>query len=76
MTTHTIQNGSAGRTWLILVSLVLFILAKGAFSFFVVGDQGRPTWDYRPVDDVPGASPYALYDVLPYPQHVRGAKGE
>ena len=34
------------------------------------------TLHYRPVEDVPGESPYALYRVLPYPQHVKGPKGE
>jgi hypothetical protein len=38
--------------------------------------MGQPTWDYRPILDVPAESPYAVYQRLPYPQHVRGAKGE
>ena len=62
--------------WLIIASLILIILAKGMFSFLVVGDSGQPDWDYRPVNDVPGASPYAIYEPLPYPQHVIGEKGE
>ena len=62
--------------WLIIAFLVLIILAKGAFSFLVVGDRGQPTWAYRPVSDVPAASPYAIYEPLPYPQHVMGEKGE
>ena len=76
METSSHHPYSSMKTWLVVVSLVVFILAKGAFALFVVGDQGQPTWDYRPIDDVPGASPYALYDALPYPQHVRGEKGE
>jgi hypothetical protein len=56
--------------------LVLLVLAQGAFSFLVVGDLGQPNWDYRPVKDVPGESPYAIYEPLPYPQHIRGQKGE
>ena len=63
-------------SWLIVIFLVLGILIKGLFAFSVVGDHGQPTWDYRPVQDVPGESPYALYDTLPYPQHIKGAKGE
>ena len=47
-----------------------------SFSFFVVSGLGQPDWDYRPILDVPAESPYAVYDKLPYPQHVRGAKGE
>ena len=63
-------------SWLIVILLALGILIQGFFAFFVVGDQGQPTWDYRPVQDVPGESPYAMYDALPYPQHIKGAKGE
>ena len=62
--------------WMILVLMILYILIKGAFTFYVVGDLGQPTWDYRPVRDVPGESPYAIYPPLPYPQHIRGAEGE
>ena len=42
----------------------------------MVGDQGQPTWDYRPILDVPAESPYAVYQPLPYPQHILGAEGE
>ena len=56
--------------------LVLLVLAQGAFSFLVVGDLGQPDWEYRPVRDVPGESPYAIYEPLPYPQHIKGQKGE
>ena len=67
---------SAFGTWIIVILLVLLVLAQGAFSFLVVGDLGQPDWDYRPVKDVPGESPYAIYEPLPYPQHIRGQKGE
>jgi len=70
------HHGSAFATWVIVLLLVLLVLAQGAFSYFVVGDRGQPNWDYRPVKDVPGESPYAIYEPLPYPQHVRGQKGE
>ena len=70
------HHGSAFATWIIVVLLLLLVLAQGAFSYFVVGDRGQPNWDYRPVKDVPGESPYAIYEPLPYPQHVRGQKGE
>ena len=63
-------------TWGVIGLLVLLILAKGAFTYFFVGDLGPPTWDYRPVKDVPGQSPYAIYRHLPFPQHVRGHEGE
>lgn len=67
----------SGRlTWIVLGFLLTWIVAKGFFAFFVVGDMGPPTWDYRPVADIPAESPYAVYQLLPYPQHVRGMKGE
>ncbi|MBW1748360.1 MAG: hypothetical protein JRG87_05920 [Deltaproteobacteria bacterium] len=74
--THSTGKESTFATWVIIVLLLAWILGKGFFSFFVVGDMGQPTWSYRPVKDVPGESPYALYQVLPYPQHVKGDKGE
>jgi len=63
-------------TWITIVLLLAWVLGKGLFSFFVVGDMGQPTWSYRPIKDVPGESPYAIYNLVPYPQHVKGAKGE
>ena len=74
--THSTGKESTFGTWVVIALLLTWILGKGFFSFFVVGDMGQPTWNYRPVKDVPGESPYALYQVLPYPQHVKGAKGE
>jgi hypothetical protein len=62
--------------WIIILLMVFFILAQGFFSFWIVGDRGQPGWDYRPVADLPGESPSAIYPPLPYPQHVKGAKGE
>ncbi len=62
--------------WIVIGLLVSFILVKGFYTFFWVGDLGQPTWDYRPVRDVPGESSYAVYELLPYPQHIRGEKGE
>ena len=73
---HTSEKESTWVTWIIIFLLLLWILGKGFFSFFVVGDLGQPTWNYRPVKDVPGESPYAIYAPLPYPQHVSGDKGE
>jgi hypothetical protein len=70
------HHGSIRATWVVLILLLSLILGKGLLSFLVVGDLGQPTWAYRPVKDVPGESPYAIYEVLPYPQHVRGDKGE
>ena len=69
-------RGSVVKTWFVLVLLLALIIIKGSFTFFHVGDRGQPDWDYRPVRDVPGQSPYAMYKLLPHPQHVRGAEGE
>ncbi|NNG00067.1 MAG: hypothetical protein HKM93_11855 [Desulfobacteraceae bacterium] len=72
----TAHKESTIATWVIIFLLVSGIVSQGLYSFFVVGDRGQPTWDYRPVKDIPGESEYAVYRVLPYPQHVRGDKGE
>ena len=64
------------RTWLWLGVMLGIILFKGFLSFYVVSDMGQPTWDYRPVKDVPAQSPYAVYPLLPNQQHVRGAGGD
>ncbi|UCF92729.1 MAG: hypothetical protein JSW39_00815 [Desulfobacterales bacterium] len=69
-------QASAFKTWLIIILLVFIVLFQGGLSLWVIGDQGQPDWDYRPVADVPAESPYAVYPPLPYPQHVRGARGE
>jgi hypothetical protein len=73
---HSTTKDSTWITWIVIVLLLAWILGKGFFSFFVVGDLGQPTWNYRPIKDVPGESPYAIYQVQPYPQHVKGTKGE
>ena len=73
MQTHASSERS---TWIMIVLLLLFILGKGLFVYLVVGDKGQPGWDYRPVPDVPGESPYAIYEPLPHRQHVRGRMGE
>jgi hypothetical protein len=71
-----ISRESVLATWIIIFVLVAGIVLIGFFSFYVVGDRGQPSWDFRPARDVPGESPYAIYQPLPYPQHVRGQKGE
>lgn len=62
-------------TWLIISLLVLFILSKGFLALLVVGDPDQFTWDYQPVKDIPGESPYAIYSTLPSSQHIRGKGG-
>jgi len=73
MQSHT---RSETTTWIVILLLLLFILGKGMVVYRFVGDRGQPGWAYRPVPDVPGESPYAVYPPLPYRQHVRGLSGE
>ena len=70
------HEGSELRSWIYIALIVAGILLKGIFSYTVVGDMGQPDWAYRPVPDVPGESPYAMYEKLPHSQHVRGREGE
>jgi hypothetical protein len=72
MTEHAEHEGSTVKTWLIIVCLLLIVGFQGALSYFIVGDLGQPDWDLRPVMDVPGESPYAVYEFFPFPQHVKG----
>ncbi len=73
---HTDTHGSIVKTWMWIGIMLGIILFKGFLSFFVVSDRGQPTWAYRPVPDVPAQSAYAVYQLLPHAQHVRGAQGE
>jgi len=45
--THDVLNESALKTWVVVCLLVLFVVAKAFYAFFVIGDRGQPTWDYR-----------------------------
>ncbi len=74
--TPTRYEQSAAKTWLGILFCVFIILAQGAFAFLVVGDRGQPGWDYRIIKDIPGQSPFAVYELPPHPQHIRGAGGE
>jgi hypothetical protein len=73
---HTEHRQSTFMTWLIIFLLLLIIAFKGGLAYFMIGDRGQPDWDYRPVKDVPGESPYALYEYLPFPQHVEGHESD
>lgn len=73
---HSVHEASAFKTWLVILLLVVIVLIQGGLTFFVVKDRGQPGWDYRPVKDVPGESPYAFYPPLPYSQHIRGKQGK
>lgn len=74
--TTSAQHKSILGTWTIIILMAAGILSQGFYAFMVIGDRGQPTWEYRPVKDIPGESPYANYRVLPYPQHVAGERGE
>ncbi|OGQ91614.1 MAG: hypothetical protein A2464_10640 [Deltaproteobacteria bacterium RIFOXYC2_FULL_48_10] len=63
------------RTWLWIIALVGIILGVGYFTFIVVSDKGRPSWDYRPVKNIPSESPYATYPKNPQGQHVNEKEG-
>lgn len=72
---HPEERVSSARSWLLVAAMVGIVLFQGLFAYLVIGDLGQPDWDYRPVADTPGESPYALYPPLPHPQHVRGLPG-
>ena len=69
------RKESTARTWFLIFLLLLVILIKGFLSYFVVGDQGQPDWNFEAIKDVPGESSYANYP-LDNPQHVKGGAGE
>ncbi len=69
------HHKSAFKTGLLILVMLGIVIFQGWLAFNVIGDLGQPDWDYRPIPDVPGASPYAAYKPytpLPCPQHVRG----
>jgi hypothetical protein len=72
---HPEQKTSTFKTWSLLLAMVGIVLFQGWLAYTVIGDLGMPDWDYRPVPDVYGESPYAMYPPVPYPQHVRGPQG-
>ena len=75
---HPEHQTSAFKTWLLVLFFVAIVLFQGWLAFTVIGDLGQPDWDYRPIKDVPGESPYAIadpYHPLPYAQHVLKAQG-
>ncbi len=73
---HAEHHVSTLRTWLLVAAMVGIVLFQGWLAFTVIGDRGQPDWDYRPVPDVPGESPYALYPPVPFPQHVSRPQGQ
>ena len=75
MSTFNIK-GTVLHTWIWVFVMVAIILGTGYFTFIVVSDKGKPTWDYRPAKSVPSESPYAEYDKNPHGQHIRGKEGK
>jgi len=72
---RTAFQESAFKTWIVIFFFLVVILFQGALSYLVVGDLGQPGWDFSTIKDVPGESPYAVYQ-LTNPQHIRGAEEE
>jgi len=75
MTLHPEHSTSEARSWLLVAAMLGIVFFQGWLAHTVIGDLGQPDWDYRPVPDVYGESPYAMYPPVPYPQHVRGPQG-
>lgn len=76
---HPAHQISAFKTWLFILFFVAIVAFKGWLAYTLIGDLGQPDWDYRPIKDVPGESPYAISDpyyALPYAQHVLGDQGQ
>jgi len=73
---HIAHKESSTLTWIAVLLLVLWVFGKGFYAFWIVGDNGQPDWSFRPVLDTPAESSYAVYPLLPQPQHVLGADGE
>jgi hypothetical protein len=76
MTSHSEPSASWTSTWLLVAAMLGTVFFQGWLAYTVIGDLGQPDWDYRPVPDVYGESPYAMYPPLPFPQHVRGPQGQ
>jgi len=72
----TTQKETTLGTWILIIALFLYFLAYSGFAYFAIGDKGPPDWDFGTVQDVPAESPYAIYNALPYPQHVQGMEGK
>ena len=70
------SNESVGAAWVFIFILALLFAIQSFLAYKVIGDAGQPSWSYGAVRDVPGESPHAIYPAVPYPQHVKGAKGE
>ena len=72
---HAEHSPSLIKSWLLVAAMLASVVFQGWLAYTVIGDLGQPDWDYRPVPDVYGESPYAMYPPVPSPQHVRGPQG-
>ena len=72
---HAEHSPSLIKSWLLVAAMLAIVVFQGWLAYTVIGDLGMPDWDYRPVPDVYGESPYAMYPPVPFPQHVRGPQG-
>ena len=73
---NKLSEESVLTTWLTIFLLSLLFLMYCFFAYHYIGDRGPPSWKYGTISDVPGTSPHAIYKTLPFPQHIRGEKGE
>jgi hypothetical protein len=64
------------RTWVFVLFLTVAFLLYSVYAYQLIANRDMPTWDFGVVEDIPAASPYAMYAKLPYPQHVKGSKGD
>jgi len=67
---------SVVATWVFILIITGLFALNSFMAYRFVGDAARPSWRYGVVRDVPAESPYAIYEKLPDPQHVRGTGGE
>lgn len=72
---HPEQSASSAKSWVLVTAMLGIVFFQGWLAYTVIGDLGQPDWDYRPIPDVYGESPYAFYPALPYSQHVRAPQG-
>ncbi len=63
------------RGWLIVCGIALAFVLYGLFSFFVIGYEEPPDWDFGSIGEIPGQSIYSTHPNSgetgpPEPQHV------
>jgi hypothetical protein len=53
------KENSTLKDWLVPIAIAVLFLLWGLLIFFMVGNKGRPPWDFGVVEDIPGQSPYS-----------------